>query len=213
MTSPIRLAMTISIVMTALVVAGCASSEGVRVLKPVERETLPQKTFAWAGGGVSQMMPADFGDRTTSVVGDAIIKALMEKGYVPVAKPSRADLIVLVGVDGDFPGEFDRPDRVDLPEADDTGETQYYRRTAARSQETGADRVNAAYDARRDAMLVGAEVQRTLLIGIQDRATRDELWRGQIRKSIKLADVTELESDIRADIAELFADFPVSGGR
>lgn len=208
-----RLTRAISIMIMALVFAGCASNTDIRVVKPIKSETLSQKTFTWARGGFVQMARKGFGDSRISALREAIIGALSDKGYVMVRNPMSADLIVAVNVDGDFNADLGRLRTSSKLATAGAVNTSHYPRTPAGRRRRAADlRVNAASARHYSGKRVDAEVEGTVIIDIKDGSTKNDLWRGRIRKTIELSELREFEGEIGEDVAKLFKNFPVSQG-
>ncbi len=208
-----RLVAIVSAAIVTHAVAGCASNSDVSVLKPIESKTLSQTTFAWDQRDIMQMVPKEFGGGRAIALSEAIVMALSDRGYVMVPSRSEADLIVAVNVDGDLNADLDPSRKSSTITAAPVPSTPYYRRTPAGRRQDAADRVNAAVDARRADMLLGAEIERTVIIDIRDGATGNDLWRGQIRTTIELSELRDSDDEIGEDVAELFEDFPLSDGR
>ncbi len=213
MTTHKRLAWVISVMMAALVVTGCASNPEIRVSKPIKSDTLPHKTFAWAGGSVLMMVPKEFGERRASALSDAIVQSLSEKGYVLTDNPRLADLLVAVDVDGDFDTQVGQSWAHSNPAIPRVAGVPYHRREAARRYDPTH---SGPYAEQRQAAMghvgtvVSVEIDGTLVIAIQDRAAGQDIWQGRIKKTMDLADVNKYSNEIDGDIAELFKDFPIS---
>ncbi len=196
--------------MSVCVVAGCASTTDIRVIKPVQSETLPQKTFAWARGSVLQMVPESFGDGRAAALSDAITASLLEKGYVLTRNPNRADLLVSVDVDGDFNTTVDRSRTYGRVTTGPVARPPHYRRSPGEIRRDAAHRTRTAQMRRPSGKMVKTEVDSTVVIDIQDRSTRSDLWKGEIRKTLELSEIERFSAEIDDDVAELFEDFPPS---
>ncbi len=204
------LTVAISIVMTGLVMAGCASNADVQVLKPVKSDTLSQKTYAWARGSVLRMAPKGFGEVRATALSEAIIDSLAAKGYVLTGNPHQADLLVSTDVDGEFDVEVGQSWTHGNLANTRLVNTPYQRNVPAARRRAAADRVNGGYTGQHAGKVIEPEVEGTVIIDIRDRATRTDLWQGRIRKTIALKDAEAFGAEIGDDVSKLFKDFPVS---